>query len=172
MGCWETPANHWSAIYTPLIPDYKNDSIKLYDGPWNKNNNWKTFPHMPTYDIPGCATYQIFIFNLSMTHIQVILRGRQILHKNRSSDKTDRLQCELAEPSVAGAKTVLYCPSEAMIGRDRAREGGRQTEGGRNVHTHFILIIVCEDLNELLHPHVCLLLEKYNPGWIFSKGLW
>lgn len=66
---------------------------------------------------------------------RVILRGRKILHKNCGSDEddmTDRLQWELAEPSVAGAKTVLYCPSQAMIGWDRAKEregGGKQ--GGR-----------------------------------------
>lgn len=92
---------------------------------------------------------------------------------------TDRLQRELAEPSVAGAKTVLYCPSQAMIGWDRAkeREGEANREGGRLTSflsyfartwtSFFTLTFVCSSRNTIqdeFFPKECDKLRAREAG--------
>lgn len=101
---------------------------------------------------------------------------------------TDRLQWELAEPSVAGAKTVLYCPSQAMIGWDRAKEregegkqGGR--EGGRLTSflsyfartwtSFFTLTLVCSSRNTIqdeFFPKECDKLREREAGRQKDRG--
>lgn len=175
--CWEG-FKKWVTIGVQLIPHlYPIIRIRL---------NYIILLRIKTIIKSPFPTCHCMIFQLrclSNIYIQpvhdpytrrVILWGRRTLHKNRR-------MTQQIDYSVSWQSQVRLEPKQCFIvhlrqwlgetGWESEREGKANGERGRNVHTHFVLIILCEDLTELLHPHVCLLLKKHKPGWIFSKGV-
>lgn len=57
-------------------------------------------------------------------------------------------------------------------GRGGGSAGVRERErGSGKFHTYFVLVKFGEDLNELRHPHVRLLLQEHDPGGVLPEGV-
>lgn len=107
-----------------------------------------------------------------LTRKMISRAGRQTLaldlpHWLKSHGRQVKLW-ELLEPNRRWWLDQLSMKREPSV---MTTDGVGEVGGSGKFHTYFVLVKFGEDLNELRHPHVRLLLQEHDPGGVLPEGV-